>query len=64
MWIALIVIGIVLFLATKKRKKPPTHPMAHPMVTSMSSDDFVDFALDVMNEHESRTGKKIVDPWP
>jgi len=55
-WILMVVVAVFLVcLFMPRRKKEPSPP---PVVTFMSHDDFVDFALDLMREKDSRGKRK------
>ena len=44
--------------------KKPCHTAQPIAATSMPSDEWLDWMLEILDEKERRTGVKIVDPWP
>ena len=61
---ALALVALVLFLVFSSRRKEPV-PAPPITVTSMSSDDFVEFALGIIAEKEAaeRRRQSRGDPW-
>jgi hypothetical protein len=45
-------------------ERKPIIPQQSIQVTSMPRDEWTEWMLDILDEKERRTGKKIVHPYP